>query len=319
MEAVPIANLPVRDLKRLRRILLVVVKSTRTDAPLVVRVPDLHLRRTAEIKPRVTGDGHRAPVGPHLEVSVVLLRRKRITALVAVKVEVAVADGPMFVHADVGDRLHRRLFAVRGLLTDDRVVKPLFRRHAFPVRSELLRATVEIGLEAFRSLHALTRTDLAHLRVVRKLLDADVLPDDGGVVAAPAEVALGGVEAGVLFAVGRVGAVAAEAGEVGLGYEVAVDPHLDLLADHLDLLEVPHPRLAHVAAAAAEVRVLAPDLAVKVVAPRRDDSKDRARVAEAVHPVLLRLGVVVGAAAVVEHLDLAHAVVGRVGLLARHP
>ena len=92
MEAVPVADLPVCNLKRLRRVLLVVVKSARTDVPLVVRIPYLDLRRAAEVESRVARNGEDSPVSPHLEVLVVLPRRERVAALESVKMEDAVPD-----------------------------------------------------------------------------------------------------------------------------------------------------------------------------------------------------------------------------------
>ena len=106
--------------------------------------------------------------------------------------------------------------------------------------------------------------------------------------------------------------VALELGDVALGDQVAVEIDLDLAADDLDLREIPHAGLAHIAAAAGEVRVLAPDLLARVVAERRHDAVDRARVLVGLELVGLLLGVIVLAAAVIQELKLAHAVVGGV-------
>ena len=110
----------------------------------------------------------------------------------------------------------------------------------------------------------------------------------------------------MLLAVRRV-AVALPLRHVGLRDEDAVEVHLDLAADHLDLLEVPQARLAQVAAAGGEVLLLAPDLLAHVVAQRGHDAVHGARVLVGLELVLLRLAVVVLAAAVVEELQLAHA------------
>ena len=131
-------------------------------------------------------------------------------------------------------------------------------------------------------------------------------------VAKPADTALPVVEAGVLLAVRRVRAVALELRDIGVRHEFAVQDHLNAAADHAHLLEVPHAGPAHVAAAAGEVLVLAPDLLVEVVALRRHDAVDRPRVLVGPELVLLRGLVVVGVTAVVEQLEFAHRVIGGV-------
>ena len=49
-ERIPRTHEIVGDLKRLRRILLVVVEAAGTDVPMVVRVPNRHLRSSAEVE-----------------------------------------------------------------------------------------------------------------------------------------------------------------------------------------------------------------------------------------------------------------------------
>ena len=124
------------------------------------------------------------------------------------------------------------------------------------------------------------------------------------------------VESGVLALVGSV-AVALELRNVGLGDEIAVEVVFDLAADDLDFREVPHPGLAHVAAAAGEVLVFPAELLADVVAQRRNDAVNRTGVLVGLELVLFRGLVVVGAAAVVEKLKLAHAVVRRVDVSRR--
>ena len=119
VEAVPVAHLPVGDAERLVGVLLVVVEAARADAPVVVGVPDLHLRRAAEVEAAVALHGHDAPVDPHLEVLVVLLRGERVAALEPVEEEVAVADGPVGVAAFVGEVLGLKPIMLDPDVVDD--------------------------------------------------------------------------------------------------------------------------------------------------------------------------------------------------------
>ena len=276
--------------------------------PLVVRVPDLHLRRTPEIEPGVARHRHDAPVGPHLEVLVVLLRRERVAAAVAVEVEVAVPHVPVLVAALVGDLLHLGALLRGRRLADDRVVELLLGRDALPELGEIGFVAVEVGREALGARHALLRADFAHLRVGGQILHADVAPLDVAAVAKPTDRAGRVMQPRMLLPVGRV-AVALELRDVALRDKIAVQVDLDLAADDLDLLEVPEARPPDVAAAAGEVLLLAPDLLVDVVAQRRNDAVDRAGVLIGLELVRLLLAVVVSAAAVVEELQLAHPVV----------
>ena len=134
---------------------------------------------------------------------------------------------------------------------------------------------------------------------------------------APADSALHIVKTRMQPPVWRV-LVALPLRDVRLGDQIAVEVDLDLAADDLDFLEVPHARPAYVAAAAREVFVLAPDLLVDVVTPTRHNAVDRTRVLIGLQLVLLRRLVVIGTAAVIQELQLAHAVVGRVDLRVRH-
>ena len=273
-----------------------------------MRVPDLDLRRAPEIEPRVARHRHDAPVGPHLEVLVVLLRRERVAAAVAVKIEVAVPHVPVLVAALVGDFLHFGALLRGRRLADDGIVELLLGRNALPELGEVAFVAVKVGREALRAGHTLLRADGAHLRVVGKLLDADVAELHVGTVAAEGDEAALAVEAGVLLPVRSV-AIALPLRDVALRNQIAVEVDFDLAADDLDFLEVPHSRLPDIAAAAGEVLLLAPDLLVDVVAARRHNAVDRARVLVGLKLVGLLLGVVVLTAAVVEELQLAHAVI----------
>ena len=218
---------------------------------------------------------------------------------------------PVLVAALVGDLLHFGALLARRRLANDGIVELLFGRHALPELGKVAFIAVEIGHKALRAGHALLRADIAHLRVVGKLLDADVAELHVVTMAAEGDEAARAVKTGVLLAVRRV-AVALPLRDIALRDQIAVEVDLDLAADDLDFLEVPHSRLPDIAAAAGEVLFLAPDLLVDVVAAGRHDAVDRARVLVGLQLVGLLLGVVVGAAAVVEKLQLAHAEVRRV-------
>ena len=310
MEAVPVADLLIGDGESARRILLVVVQAARTDIPLVVGVPDLNLGSAAQIKAGVARDRKDAPVGPELEILVVALCGERIAALVAVEVEVAVADAPVLAHFIVGELLDLgALLGSRGIALGG-IVEAFLRRNALPHGKVALLAG-EISLETGGASHRLIGADVAHLGVVGKLLDADVLPLHVVAVAEPANGTFSVVEAGVLLLVGRI-AVTLELRDVALGDEVAVEIIFNFAADNLDFGEIPHSGLADIAAAAGKVLVLAPDLLADIVAERGEDAVDRTGVLIGLKLVLLVLGVVIGAAAVIEELKLAHSVVGGV-------
>ena len=69
-------------------------------------------------------------------------------------------------------------------------------------------------------------------------------------------------------------AIALELGDIALCDEVAVQIELNFATDNLDFGEVPHSRLADVAAAASEVLVLAPDLLAHIIPERRNNAVD---------------------------------------------
>ena len=314
VEAVPVADLFVGDLERLgdvaRLLVAVVVKAARTDMPLVVGIPDLHLRSAAQIKPAVAGDRHDAPVGPELEIAVVTDRGERIAACEAVEEEVSVTDGPVLLLALVGYLLHfGALFGARRL-TDDGVVELLLGRHALPHRLKLLLTAVEVGLEPARGLHRLIGA-CAHLRAVGQLLDADVFPLHVVAVAEPADMAALVVKAGMLALVGRV-AVTLELRDIALRDEITVEVVFDFAADDFDFGEVPHSGPAHIAAAAGEILLLPADLLVRVVAERGNDAVDGAGILVGRKLVLAGLLVVIEATAVVKELKLAHSMIGRI-------
>ena len=313
VETVPVANLTIGNGKSLRGILLVVVKTARADAPLIVNVPDLHLRSAAEIKAGIARNRHDAPIGPKLEVLEILGRSERIAALVAVEEEVTVAHVPVLVALCVGLLLHFGALLGSSGLTNLGVVELLFGGDALPHRLKLLGATGEVRRKAGRRLLLLTGASLTHLGAGRKLLDADVLPHYAMAVAEPADVALLVVKAGVLAAVGRC-AVGRHTREIGLCDKIAVQVDFDFLADNLDFSEVPHTRLAHVAAAGGEQLFLAANLLAAVVAAAGNDAVDRARVLIGFELVAPRSGVIILRAAVIEKLKLAHSVVGGIDI-----
>ena len=221
--------------------------------PLVVRVPYLHLRRAAQIEPGVAGDGEDSPVGPHLEVLVVLLRRERVAALESVEVESAVPDRPVRVALPVRLLLHDGALLGRRGLADDRVVELLIRRYALPELREVAFVSVEVRgpLLAF----ALRRSARAALPAVHRggrgeLPDAEVAHLLASGVAHPARRARD------------------ELAPRRPRDDVAVEQHLELSVDYADLLEVPHAGLADVASVPGEVLVFAPYLLVHVVAER---------------------------------------------------
>ena len=117
---------------------------------------------------------------------------------------------PVFIAPFISNLLHRCILLRRRLSADCGIIKTLLSRNALPHRGELLLLAVEIGDEPFRALFLRQRADIAHFRIVRKLLDADVLPHNGSAVAAPADVALLAMEAGMLFAIRRIGTIALE-------------------------------------------------------------------------------------------------------------
>ena len=132
----------------------------------------------------------------------------------------------------------------------------------------------------------------------------------------PADVALLVVQARMLLPVRRV-AIALELRDICIRHELAVQNHLNAAANHAHFLEVPHAGLAHVAAATGEVLVLAPDLLVEVVALRGHNTVHGSRVLIGLQLVLFRVLVVILAAAIIEELKLAHAMVGRVHIRIR--
>ena len=310
VEAIPVAHLPVGYRKRLRDVLLVVVEAARADVPLVVRVPYLHLRSTAEVEPRVARHRHDPPVGPKLEVLEVLRRRERIAALEAIEEEVPVPDVPVLAHALVGDLLHLGALLRRRRVANFGVVELALGRHALPV-GEVGLAAGEKRLEPFRAFLGLLGADVPHLRVCGKLLYADVAPLDVVAVAEPADGAGEVADAGMGPFVGRV-AIAPVARDVPLRDEVPVEIDLDFAAYDLDFREVPHAGPAHVAAAGGEVLLLAAHLLAGIVAERGEYAVHRTGIVVRLELVLLRLSVVVFGAAVVEKLHFAHAVVGGV-------
>ena len=285
--------------------------------PLVVRIPDLHLRSAAQIKPGVARDGHDAPVGPKLEIFVIFHGGEGIAALETVEEQIAVAHAPVLAHPLVGDLLHLgALFRRRGTAHFGVVELPC-RRNALPV-GEIGLAAGEIRLEPLWALHRLRRADVAHFRIGGQFFDADIAPLDVPAVAEPADGTGHIVDPGMAPAVGSV-AVAFEFGNIALGDEIAVEIHLDLAADDLDFLEIPHPRPARVAAAGGEIVLLAAgNLLAGVVVPCRAHAVQRSAELVQFELVLTRLRIVVFAAAVVEELHFAHAEVGRV-LSGDHP
>ena len=284
-----------------------------------MRVPNLDLRRPAQIKPRIARDGKEPPVGPQFEIAVVTRCRERIAALEAVEEERTVANVPMRVTEGVGLFLHRVAFFRRRAVADDGIVEATLGRHALPKRPQLRFVTREIRREAARRFHDGLGTNAAQPRTLGEAQDADVLELDALARAQQADAPFRQTKAGMGLAVERV-AIATERAEVGLGDESAVEDDLDLLARHADLDEVPEARPTHVAAAAREVPILAADLAVHVVALGRREAERRARIAVgAVEPVNVLRAVIERRAAVVEKLDLAHRLVGRVHGGGRHP
>ena len=320
-ERIPRPDLVVGDDKSLVGVLLVVVETAGADVPHVVGIPDLNLRSTAEIESGIAARREDAPINEHLEVLVVLLGRKRISAAQAIEEKRAIAHLPVLDHVLIGKLLDIGGLGGLGLaefLTDDGVVEPLTRGHTLPVGLELLGLSVKKHGEALGALLDGARADIAHLGIIGKFLDADVAPLHVVAMTEPADVAFGAVKTGMSLAVRGIGTVALELGHVSLRDENAVEVHLDLAADYADFLKVPHARLLHVASATGEGLLLAPRLETEVVATARNDAIDAAGVLVFVKKIETALGVVVLAAAVIKELKLAHGIIRGVLLGIRH-
>ena len=320
-ERIPRTNLVVSDEESLVGVLLVVVETTRTDVPHVVGIPDLNLRSAAEVESGIAAWRENAPINEHLEILVVLLRRKRIAAAKAIEEESSVAHLPVLDHVLIGELLDvggLAGLALAGFLTDNRVVELLAGCHTLPVGLELLRLAVEEHGEPFRALLDGARADIAHLGVIREFLNADIAPFHIVAVAEPADVTFGAVKARMGLAIRRVGTVALELGDIGLCDENTIEIDLNFASNYANFLKVPHARLLHVASATGEGLFLAPGLNAKVVAATWNDTIDTARILVFMKEIETTLGIVVLTTTVIKKLKLAHGVVRGVDLLVRH-